>query len=57
LAALRWRTEPPDDPAAATALVAAQLPVLHAEVIDTYMDHPAVPPAVRRRFAALGGGV
>jgi hypothetical protein len=41
-AALRWRTDPPEDPAAAAALVAAQLPVLHAEA--------------RRRLAALRAG-
>lgn len=33
-AALGWRTQPVTDPAAATALVAAELPVLYAEARD-----------------------
>jgi hypothetical protein len=40
-AALRWRTEPVDDAAQATALVAAHLPGLYAETIDTYKNHSA----------------
>jgi hypothetical protein len=43
-AALRWRTAPVGDEAAATALVAAHLPGLYAETIDTYRSHPDVPP-------------
>jgi hypothetical protein len=40
-AALRWRTEPLEDPGAATRLVAAHLPGLYAETLVTYEDHPA----------------
>jgi hypothetical protein len=35
-AALAWRTAPVDDPEAAVALVAAHLPGLYAEVLQTY---------------------
>ena len=52
-AALAWRTTPIEDPAAATGLVAALLPGLVREAIDTYKSDPRVPQDLRTRLAAL----